>query len=339
MKVIGMFLIILGHLFPSGLVPFIYSFSVPLFFIVSGFLTNTNYDTKKYFIRLVKGLVVPYALIWGANTLIYAIIARSIPDDLPEKLMGFVFGLESYIGALWFVYTLLLCKIIVLVLSRITKSESQFISFLTAFSLICILGMYLLNHCDQNSLIEPFSKYWPTLKVMFKGRIAWGMTNVLCAMPFFTVGIILRETNSLLKIVEKVSEYRPISILSVSFVSLIALYPLAELNGEMYMYDCGYGNNLILCYLNALIGTFSILLICICLQNYLQKLIALMATGSIIVLGFHGIPLNIAMFKFSFITTIGGEIIGTIAFALILYVAFVPVIKFIKRYASIMLGR
>lgn len=38
MKVIGMFLIIWGHLFPKHSYDFIYSFNVPLFFCISGFL-------------------------------------------------------------------------------------------------------------------------------------------------------------------------------------------------------------------------------------------------------------------------------------------------------------
>lgn len=38
MKVIGMFLIIWGHLFPKHSCDFIYSFNVPLFFCISGFL-------------------------------------------------------------------------------------------------------------------------------------------------------------------------------------------------------------------------------------------------------------------------------------------------------------
>ena len=38
MKTSGIYLIVLGHMFPSPGTNFIYSFSVPLFFFISGFL-------------------------------------------------------------------------------------------------------------------------------------------------------------------------------------------------------------------------------------------------------------------------------------------------------------
>ena len=38
MKTIGIYLIVLGHMFPKPGTIFIYSFSVPLFFFISGFL-------------------------------------------------------------------------------------------------------------------------------------------------------------------------------------------------------------------------------------------------------------------------------------------------------------
>lgn len=45
LKVFGIFLIIWGHMFPPMITDFIYSFSVPLFFITSGFLHPFNNST------------------------------------------------------------------------------------------------------------------------------------------------------------------------------------------------------------------------------------------------------------------------------------------------------
>ena len=55
MKVIGMFLIIWGHLFPKHSCDFIYSFNVPLFFCISGFLEGGRLK--------LKPLMVPYLII------------------------------------------------------------------------------------------------------------------------------------------------------------------------------------------------------------------------------------------------------------------------------------
>lgn len=334
MKVIGMFAIILGHLFPNGLVPFIYSFSVPLFFLISGYLTNIHQDAWGYLSKLFRGLVMPYSLIWLANVVIYALMAKSIPSDIVEKFTGFLLGLESYIGALWFVYTLILLKAIAWVVGKSGKPTIVFL----CINIICIGGMYWLNACDQSRLIEPVTVMWPSLSVMFQGRIAWAWTNVLCAMPFFCIGLIFRESNMLNLFVEKISGMKSIPLLLSAMVALVILYPLSEMNGNMFMYDCGYGNYISLCYLNALIGSFAVLLISVSMQQYFRGGVILLATGSIVILGFHGIPLNITTLKFPYLTNVGGEILGSFMYAFILYIAFIPVVKLVARYCPVFLG-
>ena len=53
MKVLGMYVIILGHTFPEGLCAFIYSFSVPLFFFISGFLDKRATSWKECITKCV----------------------------------------------------------------------------------------------------------------------------------------------------------------------------------------------------------------------------------------------------------------------------------------------
>lgn len=340
MKVIGMFTIILGHLFPNGIVPFVYSFSVPLFFVISGFLTNINFITngKIYFEKLFKGLIIPYTLIWALNVLVYAVIARQVPSDIFEKVMGFVFGLEAYIGALWFIYTLILLKVITFLIAKIINNNlNRQLGFLL-LTIIGIFGMYLINNCNQDNLINPVTTCFPDLQIMFHGRIASSWVNILCAMPFFSLGIFLRQSKIVEKYIQKLEQTK-ISILIASAISLsLILYPLAELNGEMFMYDCGYGNSIPLCYFNAIIGFFAVLLVSIAIKDKLRDYIVVLASGSILVLGFHGIPLNLTMLLFPGATQIGGEILGGILFAVILYLAFFPFIKLVRKYFPIMMG-
>ena len=60
MKVIGMYFIIAGHLFPKGYT-YIYIFNVPIFFIISGFLykyENSNiYFFKKIYLNFFKTII------------------------------------------------------------------------------------------------------------------------------------------------------------------------------------------------------------------------------------------------------------------------------------------
>lgn len=107
MKVIGMFLIIWGHLFPKHSCDFIYSFNVPLFFCISGFLGGGRLK--------LKPLMVPYLIICAT----YLVI--DIPWQYKAGDLNFMNSLRSVgymlagfqrtphgvsAAAMWFVYTL-----------------------------------------------------------------------------------------------------------------------------------------------------------------------------------------------------------------------------------------
>ena len=62
MKVIGMFLIVAGHLSPPGN-EFVYVFSVPLFFVCSGILAKKESSIKVCWDKMVNRMIVP-AILW-----------------------------------------------------------------------------------------------------------------------------------------------------------------------------------------------------------------------------------------------------------------------------------
>lgn len=76
LKVLGMYLIVVGHMFSPGN-EFVYVFSVPLFFISSGFLTKREDSLrafgKKNYARLVEPAVlwpIPIMLIYSVLDII-----------------------------------------------------------------------------------------------------------------------------------------------------------------------------------------------------------------------------------------------------------------------------
>jgi fucose 4-O-acetylase-like acetyltransferase len=63
-KVIGIWLVIFGHMkLLVSLINIIYSFHMPLFFFISGYLEK-NRNIKENFINSVKNLIVPYVLLY-----------------------------------------------------------------------------------------------------------------------------------------------------------------------------------------------------------------------------------------------------------------------------------
>lgn len=70
-KVIAIWFIILGHFFPGVIKSFIYSFHVPIFFFISGFLTTHEPNNKIFWEKTRKKLIFPYLYINIINFIIY----------------------------------------------------------------------------------------------------------------------------------------------------------------------------------------------------------------------------------------------------------------------------
>mgnify|MGYP002625987312 FL=1 len=120
-KVIGMLLIVWGHFFPDIATNFIYAFSVPLFFFMSGFLTKNDAVGHKLFLKKIwTSLALPYLIISVINCIPYwlkHIYDGGIWYSMFAILTGFhnihdmggITGIAGC-GTMWFVYTLLIIK-------------------------------------------------------------------------------------------------------------------------------------------------------------------------------------------------------------------------------------
>ena len=62
MKVLGMYFIIAGHFFPTGYT-YIYIFSVPLFFFLSGFLNKKEDNRFTFWRKILYNYLLPLFLI------------------------------------------------------------------------------------------------------------------------------------------------------------------------------------------------------------------------------------------------------------------------------------
>lgn len=98
MKVIGMYFIVVGHMFPEGYKS-IYAFSVPLFFVVSGMLSKQEGLTGLFWQKTYKSLVVPMAILCLVS-LLFALIKNHTlsllyPGELCKWLIQNLLGFQS----------------------------------------------------------------------------------------------------------------------------------------------------------------------------------------------------------------------------------------------------
>ena len=146
-KGIGMLCIIAGHLDIHQIVKLVYPFHVPLFFIISGYFLNENKDVKKVLWKKCKNLFIPYILTIFMEIILSSIYillrtqdgTTGIQNMARNKIISGIYasgmknpllkGVES-VGAIWFLPTLFVSVMIVLLLIHFKYS---FVYIITLF--------------------------------------------------------------------------------------------------------------------------------------------------------------------------------------------------------------
>ena len=156
LKGIGIILVILGHSFSFTrfdlldkekyfiyyyIFNFIYSFHMPLFFIVAGFLSNKKYKIKPFYISKIKRLLVPYVFI---NIVDY--IPRHLFSDFVNNSSNSLIRVIFYSGvATWFVYTLFMIFLIFPILDKFIFRKDKYHLFLYFLLVINMLDLETFN--------------------------------------------------------------------------------------------------------------------------------------------------------------------------------------------------
>lgn len=320
MKVISMFFIVWGHLFPETMTNFLYTFNVPVFFVISGILGGDKFIFHKW----VNGLVVPYCVVCFSYLFVNSgflylegnLSLLNILRSIAYMLAGFQ-SCPNGIGAvaMWFVYTLLIIKVIF----GLVKDWR----ILGVFSILCLIGTYL---CHNHSLY-------------------WSVQNILISFPFYYVGWLYANYNRPLflrltaSIKECIFDHTIIAVLFV-ILGFVILYVIGEVNGFARMYACDYGNHFGLFVIGGLLGSFIIYVISIRLENYYPSWVKTISIGCIVILAYQFIPIKVygGLMLFKMIHPFKNNDILTLIVALLIMWMSVVAIKYVQRYCPLILG-
>ena len=141
------FLMLLGHVaVPKPVNNYIYSFHMPLFFIISGMTLNYDrlleYDFKSYFIKRIKGYIIPYLFLNFTAIPIYWFV-KSILQGSELSILRMLFGIsmanyltgfEHPAGPSWFLPTLFLAHMIFYMFVKLSKGDKRFVILFCAVS-------------------------------------------------------------------------------------------------------------------------------------------------------------------------------------------------------------
>lgn len=179
-KGIGIILVVIGHYNPQGspsywneLNKLIYSFHMPLFFILSGYLFSPNkYSYYELLLNKFKRLIYPFITIAIIFIFIKLGMGKLVHLDHPvtsESIINlFINPVHSYMPLLWFVYSLFLMFLLYPLINKIIKNN------------IAILILFIAINTLVNLNLE-------------------GLNKVIFNFPFFVLGIIIRENSSIIK--------------------------------------------------------------------------------------------------------------------------------------------
>ena len=318
MKAIGITLIVFGH-FASPHHVYAYVFSVPLFFLISGFLSKREESHTLFGKKIWHNLIVPMLIICTINYLY--VCARHFISPLdgvcPDHPLIFVYKLllsiNKSVTNLWFVYTLVILKII---LQYLPKRWLHCVLFAVCLATACCINEYQL------------SLFW---KPLYYTPCA--ITSVFVSYPFYMIGYWLRNLR------ETFNKYHTQSV--SAYIILIACALIVFYCGHNHsvvkLYICGYGDSIILFLLGGMAGSACVYIISKFLVRVkyakVQNFNSVVSQGTILILGFH-MPLVRFLRRFEITSDIQAA-----AFSILIVLLFVPIIMLCKKYAPVIMGK
>ena len=308
MKALGILLIVLGHFYSVG-EKFIYIFHVPLFFVISGFLNKKEVDGRVFWRKLWYNLAVPMLLMAVLNFCYHCILMAFNGSlaivDAYWFVRNLAFGMVAGLDTLWFVYTLMLLKIIY----QFCHSDKLFY-YLTV---IMLALAFAYNHNDFSGY--PFFLNEPN-----------AIIDVCTAYPFFAFGVLMRNYKGILNALNNKVVFIAAFACGLLLVSLCSVY-----NGYVGMFGCNYGGNIFLFLVGAIAGTVMIWALSKLLGSS-PKIINIVSRGTIIILGFHKILIDLVWIFFT-------PSVFDVVFAILITLLFIPLIIATEYYFPLLAGK
>lgn len=315
-KTLSIFAIVWGHCFPEGLCGFIYAFNVPVFFIISGYLCHREASFGKCFDKTLHNLIIPYFIL--AAIKVAGPVIKHIGDgEWIWSVAAVIGGFHSLNDApgcsnLWFVYSLVIVKLLFQVSSR--RQD-------LALAMACLAGAVVYN--------DILHLEW-----------RWAVSNCLLAYPFFIIGNSLRDKDIVQRLVISARQYRYGATFAAALLIAVT-YIVGTQNGQAKLYMGQYANNIVLFAIGALTGSMAVFVLSALLDGVRLKITRVISSGTIVILVFHRELLHPILKEIGKMDTSSLLTVNTLVFAsaVIVVLAFYPIILLVKRFFPIVLGR
>jgi fucose 4-O-acetylase-like acetyltransferase len=322
-KGIGILFVIFAHVITisPALLNYIYSFHMPLFFFISGYLfSDAKYKTIKSFaIKKAQTLLIPYFIFSAVSYLYWALIQIRMGDDVKHPsmlldLLGIFYSnpahhAMSYNVALWFLTCLFSTEMIFFMVRKRVEKKYYLILSLALFS---VLGYFY-------SLYGPF-------------KMPWNIDVALSAVVFYGAGYLFKSVNKEDNFLNKFAK------IELLLLIMPINYILSQLNLEIDMAS-NILHNYFLFYSGAFLGIFSWISVSYIIKD--SKFLSYLGKNSLVIFGLH-LKMPVDFFDHRVLGINGKMINGTVYGVIdtvITLLFIIPVIWIINRFFPFILGK
>lgn len=323
-KFIAIFYMVWAHCSaPQKIYWYIQSFHMPLFFFISGYLFNANkYNFRKYTVKRVYSLIVPYFLFGIINYIFWIVLVKTslfITNDNLFDPIKYLLTINTTVhlpiaNALWFLTCLFIVEISFFALVKYIKNNN--------LSLAIVLIMF--------SLIGYF---YPLLTNI---RLYWGIDIAFTAIVFYGFGYLFKANKSSLNFFYKPKIYTIIPLFIISMIFEL-------LNGQVALMKIIYNN-----YLYYYVSAFASILAYITLSIYLcniefisnlkiYKVFLYIGKNTISILALNQV-LILVLQKITVSIPINGNVKQLINSMIVIAIS-VPISYFLNKYFPIIVGK
>ncbi len=256
LKGVAILAVMIGHIVPYTYIgEFVYSFSIPLFIFISGYLFKRYNSFKEFLTHKFKSLLIPYLMFGLPFPIVIAFYNVAYAD-----------GSYSPFSAADYFYALLQE-----LYNYIIQIRYQVIWYLAMIFLVNVVMYFILliRHRWVQIAIILILLTTGAIYYHFGGKpLIWNIDTVIMALPFFYVGHLLSDNGKCAVRITEMKKSRAALLFVVFLIGNIVFNLLTHyISGEsLDMYFCQYGV-LPLTYISAFCGIFAFMILSIILRS------------------------------------------------------------------------
>lgn len=265
---LSILIIVYAHIYDVSLVSdFVHLFHVPIFFVLSGLVWKKAESVKKFALKTINNLVIPYLFVGIISIALYMLMGASFKSkgalSLTECIMGLFYadsrtGLMTWNRPLWFIPCLIAVRIIWELIALIKSKKLRAAAVLLIWAAGITLSML------------------PQIKLPLQGEVALNM------LPFYAFGVFAQDIR------EKAEKMPLWKCLAVSAAGFAACIPIYIFNSENLSVQNNHYNNYVLFTVGAVCGCIFVCGMAAAVKNL--RLLQFIGQNTLCILLWHKFP-------------------------------------------------